>query len=282
MMTIEQLTGSAARSVDWPPAPSRPSVAVRDLVQGLSNRWIWTALAMQDIRLRYRGSALGPFWLTISTLVMSVTMGAIYPHLFHINASSYIPFLVVGLVLWQFVSTTIIESCSTFVAVESVIRQAPMPFSVHAFRVVCRNLIVLGHNAILIPFGLLLFRLPIDWRIMLLAPALVLLSVNALWVSLLLGIVSARFRDVPPIVASFLQVLFFVTPIFWQPDALGRWKILADVNPLFAAIDILRAPLLGVPTQPYSWWVILAVTLLGSSGTFLFFTRFRSRIAYWL
>lgn len=282
MATAEPLTDGTGLSSAWPAPPSRASLALGDLRQGCSSGWMWTALAMQDIRLRYRGSALGPFWLTISTLIMSVAMGGIYPHLFGTNAANYVPYLVTGLVLWQFVSTTIAEGCGTFVAMESVIHQTPMPFSVHAFRVVYRNLIVLAHNAILVPFALLLFHVPVDARILLAAPALVLLSLNAVWVSLFLGIVSARFRDVPPIVASFLQVVFFVTPVFWAPDALGRWKIFADLNPLFAAVDIVRAPLLGVPTQPWSWWVMLAATLLGGGGAFVFFARFRSRIAYWL
>ena len=86
----------------------------------------------------------------------------------------------------------------------------------------------------------------------------------------------------PPIVVSFLQVIFFVTPVFWAPDSLGRWKVFADLNPLFAAIDIVRAPLLGISSQPWSWPIMLATTLIGGSGTFLFFARFRSRIAYWL
>lgn len=278
MATADQLTDTAG----WPAPPSRFSLAVRDLVQGFSSAWIWTALALQDIRLRYRGSALGPFWLTISTLIMSVAMGGIYPHLFGTSMATYVPYLMIGLVLWQFVSSTISEGCSTFVAMESVIHQAPMPFSIHAYRVVCRNLIVLGHNAILIPLALLVFHVPVDARILLVVPALLLLSFNAVWLSLLLGIISTRFRDVPPIVASFLQVLFFVTPVFWVPGALGRWKIFADINPVFAAVDIVRAPLLGVPAQSWSWWVILAATVFGGGGSFLFFARFRSRIAYWL
>ena len=282
MATADQLTDSAALAAGWPTPPSRSSLAMRDLLQGLVNAWMWTALAAQDIRVRYRGSALGPFWLTISTLIMSIAMGGIYPHLFGTKAATYVPYLMVGLVLWQFVSTSITEGCFTFLSMESVIRQTPMPFSVLAYRVVCRNLIVLAHNAILIPFGLLLFRVPITGHILLVPPALLLLSINAVWVSVFLGIVSARFRDVPPIVTSFLQVLFFVTPVFWAPEALGRWKIFADMNPVFAAVDVVRAPLLGVPTQPWSWWVILATTVLGGGCSFLFFARFRSRIAYWL
>jgi ABC-type polysaccharide/polyol phosphate export permease len=93
---------------------------------------------------------------------------------------------------------------------------------------------------------------------------------------------SARFRDVPPIVASFVQVLFFVTPIFWSPDALGPYKTIAELNPLFAAIDVVRAPLLNTSFAPHSWEVLIGVSLLGGIVAFGLFARFRSRIAYWI
>ena len=281
MSTAEELT-IAAPSAASRERKLRAARAARDLLDGFASSWIAIAIAMQDVRLRYRGSTLGPFWLTISTLVMVVAIGGIYPHLFHIEATSYIPYLLVGLVLWQFLSTVITEGCTTFVAVQRVIHQVPMPFSVHVCRAVYRNLIVLAHSAVLVPLGLLLFAVRIDWHVLLVFPAIAVLGINSFWICLLLGMLSARFRDIPPIVASFLQVLFFVTPVFWAPDALGRWKILADLNPFFAAIDIVRAPLIGVPIQPLSWFVILATTLLGCAITFAFFARFRSRIAYWL
>src|SRR5690242_18557813 len=50
-----------AAGAAMPAAPRRAAVAGRDLVEGLRRYWMWTALAMQDIRLRYRGSVLGPF-----------------------------------------------------------------------------------------------------------------------------------------------------------------------------------------------------------------------------
>lgn len=57
--------------------------AAQDLVQGLTKNWMWTTLAVQDLRLRYRGSVLGPFWLTIGTGIMIGATGILYAELFH-------------------------------------------------------------------------------------------------------------------------------------------------------------------------------------------------------
>jgi len=126
------------------------------------------------------------------------------------------------------------------------------------------------------------FAVPLDWYVLEVIPGFVLLAINGLWISILLGLVSTRFRDVPPIVGSFLQVLFFMTPIIWPAEMLGHWQALATYNPLFAMVDVVRAPLLGVPTAKTSWIILSAMTILGCAITFAVFARFRSRIAYWI
>jgi ABC-2 type transport system permease protein/lipopolysaccharide transport system permease protein len=257
-------------------------LAWRDLADGAAKSWMWTALALQDIRLRYRGSVLGPFWLTISTVVMVAAMGMIYSTLFHMAIATYLPYLTIGLIIWQFISTVITEGCETFLRADSVIQQIPIPFSIHAYRLVCRNLLVLAHSFVIIPIVLVIFRQSIHWRVVEAVAGVALLSVNALWISVLLGLVSTRFRDVPPIVASFLQVAFFLTPVFWPLDAVGRWSPILALNPLFAAIDVIRAPLLGASAVATSWTIVLLSTLLGCALTFALFARFRTRIAYWI
>jgi ABC-type polysaccharide/polyol phosphate export permease len=266
---------------DFPVPMSRAAMAWRDLVEGASGSWMWTALALQDIKLRYRGSVLGPWWLTLTTLVMALTMGVIYAHLLNINIEAYLPYPAIGLVIWQFISGMVTDGCKTFVRAEAIIREVPIPFSIHAYRAVCRNLIILAHNFV-IPLAFITIQMSIGWRVVEALAAVATLAVNGLWVSILLGMVSARFRDVPPIVASCLQVGFFLTPIFWPIKALGGWAKIAALNPLFAAVDIVRAPLLDVPAEATSWLVVLGSTILGWTITYGLFAQFRMRIAYWI
>jgi ABC-type polysaccharide/polyol phosphate export permease len=271
-----------AAAVSFSALVSPVVLAWQDLVSGWNKRWMWSALALQDIRLLYRGSIIGPFWLTISTLVTVVSMGMIYPMLFHMGAGLYIPYLGLGMIVWQLLSTTINDGCQIFVRDESVIQQVPLPFSVHAYRNVCRNLLVFAHNMVPIPIGIVMYAVPIGWSALQVIPALALLALNGLWISILLGLVSTRFRDIPPIVASFLQVLFFLTPVIWPADALDQLRPLAIWNPFFAAIDVVRAPLLGQPVADTSWIILLVLTIAGWAAAFAMFVRFRTRIAYWI
>jgi ABC-type polysaccharide/polyol phosphate export permease len=282
MVTFAESETENETAAEWPLPPSRSAQAWRDLVDGFKRHWMWTALALQDMKIRYRGSLLGPFWVTISTLVMVVAMGLIYAHLFHTTAVTYMPYLGLGLIVWQLISSLITESCQTFMMAEALIQQVPIPFSIHAYRVVCRNFIAFAHNLVIVPIGLVVFAIPVNWHLLEAVAGCFVLAINGVWVALFLGIFSARFRDIGPIVASLLQVIFFLTPIFWPIDSLGIYRPIAEFNPLFCAIDVVRAPLLGLPVEPYSWPILMAATAVGVGIAFISFARFRSRIAYWV
>lgn len=265
------------------PLVSDTRESIGDLVGGAARSWIWTRLAYQDIKLRYRGSVLGPFWITLSNLVMTVAIGVIYSSLFHVEIAVFVPFVMLGIILWQLISGIITEGCQTFTSVQDVIQQVKLPFSIQAFRVVYRNLLIFAHNVIIFPLAMIVCHMSPDWRYLEAIPGLLLLCFNGLWLSLFLGMASARFRDIPPIVQSFVQVLMFMTPIFWPLSAVNpaMKKILA-YNPFFAAVDIVRAPLLGVTPEPTSWPLMLGSTVVITLCGFALFARLRPRIAYWI
>jgi len=245
---------------------------------------VWT-LSLMDIRLRYRGSLLGPFWLTMSTAVMVGAIGFLYSRLFHSNISAYLPFLSISLVLWNFISTITSEGCICFTQSESMIRAMRMPLSLHAARVVLRNILVLAHNIVVIVVVFAIFRTVPSLASFSLVPACALWLVDAMAISLLLGIFGARYRDIPPIVASLVQIAFYLTPVMWNPTMLshrGMSAILVTWNPFFALLDIMRGPLLGHALDPLPWLVALAYSALLLLLTGLVFMRARPRIAYWV
>ena len=121
------------------PSKTQIQLAVADLCEGFRRNWMWTALAMQDIKMRYRGSILGPFWLTITTLVMVAAIGSIYPRILNIPSTDYVPYLATGLVIWSLISSLITEGCNTFISMQHIIRQVRLPFALYAFHtsIVC-------------------------------------------------------------------------------------------------------------------------------------------------
>jgi ABC-type polysaccharide/polyol phosphate export permease len=118
---------------------------------------------------------------------------------------------------------------------------------------------------------------------LLVIPGIILLAVNGVWISLLLGLATARFRDIQQLIMSILQVSMFVTPIFWTPDQLhGRARILVDYNLLYQYIEIVRGPMMGVSPDVWSWFMVGIATALGWLSVFCLYAHFRRRIPFWL
>ena len=271
---------TAARS--WRGAASS---AIQDIRETL-RLWplVWT-LSLFDIRLRYRGSMLGPFWLTMSTAIMVGSIGFLYSRLFHQNVDSYLPFLTVSLVLWTFVSTITAESSVCFTQSETMIRAMRMPHSLHAARVVMRNLLVLAHNLVVILAVFIIFRAAPNPSVFTLLPASVLWFADAFALSLILGAIGARFLDIPPIIGSIMQIVFYLTPIMWNPAMLmhrGLAFTLIEINPFFSIVEIMRGPLLGQPVELNVWHMALGYSTILIALAFLVFTRARPRIPYWV
>jgi lipopolysaccharide transport system permease protein len=177
--------------------PRRLAAACEDVALGLRRWRLPWALALLDIRNRYRGSVLGPFWLTLSTAAMIAGLGLLYSSLLKLPLAEYLPFLGTSLVLWGLISQTVTDACTSFTAAEGIIRQLPLPFSVHVLRGVLRNAIAAAHS---LPILLLVFLLcgALPGPAALLAlPGLALLGLCAAALSLFLGMACARFRDTP-------------------------------------------------------------------------------------
>ena len=261
----------------------RHRLAVRDVIEGAKLwRLSWT-LGWLDIRLRYRGSMLGPFWLTLSTAIMVGSLGYLYAVLFHQDLSEYLPYLALSQVLWAFLASLVSESCSTFTETESVIRSIRMPYFVFGVRTLIRNVLVLAHNIIVIVGVDIVFSIWPGSTALLALPGLLLWTVDSLALTLLLGGFCARFRDVMPIVNSVMQIAFFLTPVIWKPeqlDAAHRGKLV--LNPFYDLLEIVRAPLLGQLPDANVWIGAGLYSLLLCLVAWAFFARTRSRLAYWL
>jgi ABC-2 type transport system permease protein len=107
------------------------------------------------------------------------------------------------------------------------------------------------------------------------------------WVSFCFGILATRYRDIGPLLAALVQLLFFMTPIIWNAETLeqqgaGRWARIIELNPLLHYLDILRAPLLGAAQEPRHWVVVLTLTVLGWCAAALALRQYRARVPYWV
>lgn len=264
------------------PAPSLTALALFDLMQGARTHHLWHLLGWQDIRQRYRRSVLGPLWLTLSMGALVSALGLLYGMLFKVEIAVFVPHLALGFIVWTLISSTTNEGCKVFIDAEGIIKQVGLPLTVHMYRLLWRNLLILFHNALVFVVVAAVFGVWPGWAGLLALPGLALLCLNGLWAVLLLGIVSARFRDVPPIVTSIVRICFFVTPIIWMPELVPARAAVLEFNPFYHLVEVVRAPLLGKVPALSSWIAVLIMTIGGWVLAFAFFRRYRWRIAYWV
>lgn len=258
--------------------------ALSDVFMAFKNYHLFTTLGWQDVATRYRRSRVGAFWLTINMVVMISVLGAVFGTLFRAPIEQFLPSLTIGIIVWGLITGLINEGCVSFISAQDTILQIRMPLFTHILRVIWRNLIITGHNIIILPVLFITFHKTIQATAFLSLLGLLLLVINAGWMMLATSIVCTRFRDLTQIIQNAMQVLFYATPIIWGVEMLQQRIALVflNFNPFYHLLAIVRDPLLGIHPTSTNWLVTILMAVIGWFIALIFFNRFRKRIPYWL
>jgi len=289
--------------------------ACNDLVTSFKNTRIWFALGLNDVVARYRGSVLGPFWITLTTAVFVLGIGLLYAGLMNVPVDRYIPWMTTGLVVWSLISQVVLEGADAFVAASDVLRQAALPAPLFVWRVIWRNVLTFVHQLpVLIIVGLW-FGYLLHVRLGEAAIGFALVLINVSWFALAFAAICARFRDLKQILASLIQLLFFLSPVLWIPNEMRglsghptaaspvaqvlallhgptggeplhlrsvAYLLLMALNPIVHMLDVLRGPLIGEPFHLHSVLYLLASALAGWAFTLVFLAKVRRRIVHYV
>jgi lipopolysaccharide transport system permease protein len=241
-------------------------------------------LGWQDLRQSYRRSVLGQFWITLGVAVQVAAIGLVFGLLFGSPIETYLPFLALGIIFWAFFTNVLNEASLAFVASEPLMRQLSIEPITYVFRVVWKGLLTLGHNLVIVPVVFVIFGLGLSWTQILFIPGLLVVLASIGWLSVVIALISVRYRDMPPIVASILTVGFYVTPVMWQPEFLpgGLGHLLLGLNPFYHLLQIVRLPLLGEFPTAENWTLSIFAGLAGWFFASIVYRKLKSRVAYWL
>lgn len=253
-----------------------------DLVDVVESRDLWVYLAWQDIRLRYRRSKIGPFWITISMAVFCLALGLIYSQLFKADVREYLPFLSIGFVFWAWISGMLGEFSNLFVDNAAYIKDIRINPLAVLCRMAMRHLISLAHHALIIVAVWLYFGINPGFMGLWVIPGVLLVLLNLLALGITLGLLGARFRDVAPIMQSLIQLIFFVTPLTWLPRLLASHEWVMWANPVASYIDLLRSPLLGQAPALMSWVISTLTLCVFSALSLSMYSRKAGRIPFWV
>jgi len=242
------------------------------------------SLGWQDVRDTYQRSTLGPLWITLGLGVQVASIGLIFGFLFEADSSRFFPFLAVSLVLWNFLVTTTNDSTEAYLKSQQIIKQIRVPGFFPVLRVLSKNVIIFAHNLVIVVAIGVIFEISPNWSLLLFIPGFVVVCGIVFSVSMVLAILSARFRDVPPIISSVLMVSFYLTPIIWMPETLPETiqDIVLTYNPFYHLMELMRGPILGDSPSLSSW--LISLFILGASALAASWAtrKFFWKVVYWL
>lgn len=241
-------------------------------------------LGWQDIRQSYRRSRLGQFWITIGMATQVLTIGIVFGLIFKTPIDEYLPFLTISTVLFSLFSQILTEGVNSLPASEQMIKQLNLPAHVYVARSVWKSLLIFLHNLIIVPAVFLLMGKQVTAVIFLALPGLVLAILNLTWMAIILAIAAARFRDIIPIVGSAVTILYYVTPVMWQPTSLptGTAHLLLGLNPFYHLLQVTRLPFLSQQPTIENWIISTVMLIIGAAGMTLIYKKYERKISLWI
>jgi len=239
-------------------------------------------LAWSDLQARYRRTVLGPFWLTLGTALGTAGLGLVWSELFKLDRAVFVPALTAGLIMWQLLSGCTTEATTTFWRQAGMIRNVQMPLAVYPIQMVVKHALNFLHVLPVFVVVALVFDVPVNANTWLVLPCLALILANLLWITTLMSMLGARFRDLEYLLVAGMPILMFLSPVFYRPSYLPITGRLVWLNPFSHFIELVRYPLLGTVPPGFVVATNLAMLAVGGAVTFGLFQRKRGRIAYWV
>lgn len=235
-------------------------------------RYFWWHLAMSDLRARWRRSFFGVLWSVIQPLGLTLLLSFVFSRIFGTTIGDYAPYILSGMVIWEYVTSTVMGGAMAFVQADAYIKQTRHPLAIYTLRTAVSGLAVLAMASLAL-FIWVLVATPdhLSWS-WLAVPTIVPLLLAVAWPwATIMAYFSTRFRDIPYGLGLVFQAMWFVSPIYFEESVFrrGDLHVLIDYNPIFHLLEIVRAPLLrGQWPEPINYaWVLgsaLALALVAA------------------
>lgn len=252
------------------------AISLRDLADAWRYRELLWTLALRDVRVRYKQASLGVLWALLQPLAQMAIFTLVFNRFAGIRSQSsvsYPVFCLSGLLVWTMFASGLSGSSESLVQNSNLITKVYFPRVVIPIAAVVPPLV-----DFLVGFGLLLpllpiFGVPLRWTLVFALPIASLASLCSLSLGLWMSAINIQFRDVRYALPFFIQLLIFLTPVFYPPSLVpARYQPYLACNPMAAIVESFRAVIFGEPVPVARLAIaVAAITVIGLLG----FIRFR-------
>ncbi|MBV9169294.1 MAG: ABC transporter permease [Chloroflexi bacterium] len=274
----------SAAAIDVPVVSIEPSAGWRalDLRELWRFRELVYFLALRDVKVRYKQTALGVAWVVLQPLLAMGIFSVVFGQRgLTSDGLPYPLFVVTALVPWFYFANATSGASGSVVGNTQLISKVYFPRLAIPLAAVLANLVDLSIGLLLVLVLLVAFGVGVGAQVVAVVPLVVLIVLASLSVSVWLAALDVQYRDVRYAVPFLLQVWLFATPIIYAAsDVSERWRVLLLVNPMTGVIEGFRWALLGARDAPVIDLVVscVIVALLLATGL-LYFRRMERTFA---
>lgn len=265
-------------------APSNEIVPVAEAPQPtgwLDSLRIAAALAWSDMRHRYVRSLLGPFWMSLQMAIVVAVLGSVIGQMSNADMLARLPMLALSMTAWTFLNSVVLDLTTALQNSASLIRDRALPPVIFLLQCSFRQGLFALHNAC-VPLLLWLLLTPHDLSGALAAlPGLSLFVICTFGLSLVLGALATRYRDLKPIIESTLMLAFLASPVIWSSDIINHRSTVMRLNPLTHLFAVWREPLVGAHVDATSIIYVLVALALLLCASVLTLVHLR-KAAFWI
>jgi len=222
----------------------RPSPFIDEFVQLARYRSLIVELVSRDIKTRYKRSFLGIGWTMLHPLLTMLVLTAVFSAIFRFSVPNYIVYVLSGLLLWNFFSTTTTHAMTQLAWGGSLLSRIYLPKAVFAASSIGTGLVNIALAMVPLLVIMAITRVPYTPALLFLPVAVSLTAVFAFGVGLFISTQAVYYTDVVNMYEIILMLWFYLTPIIYPlsvlPPLVARFVLL---NPMYTFLELFRAPI---------------------------------------
>ena len=210
------------------------------------NRILLKELIKTDFKLRYQGSVLGYLWAVLRPLLMFAILYVVFAKILRFGGDipHYPVYLLTGTVLWNFFSECTNMGIHAIEGRGDLIRKISFPKYIVVVSATSTAVINMLINMLVVVIFALINGVAPSWTWLIVPAVLLELYVLALGISLLLGAIDVKFRDIGSIWEVLLQALFYAVPIIYPitmvMESSAKMAQILLLNPIAQVIQDVR------------------------------------------
>jgi len=254
--------------------PQTPAVT-KYLGDLLRRRDLTLYLVTSQLKAQHRNTFLGYFWWLLDPLLGVFVYYFVVVVVFQRGGADYGPFLVVGLIVWRWLSASVSGSPYAIVSRANVITQVALPKVIFPLTLTLSGLINFGFGLLVIAVFFLYWGILPGTAIVWLPLVLVGQTLFTLALTSLLAYASVFVRDTDTLVNHLMRVWFFVSPVIWHRSMVpARLGWLFTVNPMAHFLDAYRAILMANQRPDLTGLIVVSLlSLVAVAGLVVFYSR---------